>query len=630
MALFEGTTSQLELSLTVGSGEALGVRQFTVQERMSSLFVISLEAMSTNPNVDLDGIVGEPARFSLRTGPWERAWSGVCNRLQQVAVEDQGLSTYHLTIVPTLWLATQRRNHRIFQQISELDIVLEMLGEWGIEPVQRLSGKYKKRKYRVQYAESDFAFMSRMLEDQGISYYFEQQGEETKLVLSDAPESRAPRAQKLVFLDRHMNTQADYVTAVRIGKQVRPGRYTMRDHDYRLPADYNLVASAAEDGGAIEQRLEQFHYTPGAFLFHTERGEPTPHADDRGKTRTDEAEANAIAQKRLAARRESALVCTFDSNAIDLEPGVVMSMLDHPHAKLSENQPLLVVETTLSGDVHNVTLSCETRSASSPYRPPLTTRKPKIAGVECATVVGPKGEEIHTDEFGRVRVAFHWDRESTWDERSSCWIHVSQPWGGVGFGGSNLPRIGQEVIVDFLGGDPDRPIITGRVYTNLQKTPYKLPDNKTQSGWKSNTSPTNGGYNELMFEDKQGQELVRFQAEKDHHELVKNDRASTIGNDRTTNIGNDESQSVGNNLMQQVQNSLTEMVGLNRARAVGNDENVQVGRNMTTTVGEVVQIVCGKSSLTMDKDGNITLQGTKITVTGSDHVQVASELIDLN
>src|SRR6185503_1113157 len=151
---------------------------------------------------------------------------------------------------------------------------------------------------------------------------------------------------------------------------------------------------------------------------------------------------------------------------------------------------------------------CRAVSADVPYRPELCTPKPVVHGVESATVVGPAGEEIYTDEVGRVRVHCHWDRESGMDEKSSCWVHVSQPWGGAGFGGTNLPRIGQEVIVDFLGGDPDRPIITGRVYTNLQKTPYKLPENKTQSGWKSSSSPSTGGYNELRFEDKKGQEHV--------------------------------------------------------------------------------------------------------------------------
>jgi type VI secretion system secreted protein VgrG len=273
-----------------------------------------------------------------------------------------------------------------------------------------------------------------------------------------------------------------------------------------------------------------------------------------------------------------------------------------------------------------------------PYRPALRTPKPRAQGVENATIVGPPGQEIHVDEFGRVRVQFHWDREGQRDASSSCWIHVSQPWGGAGFGGTNLPRVGHEVIVDFLGADPDRPIITGRMYTNLQKTPYKLPDNKTQSGWKSNSSPETGGYNEMMFEDAAGQELIRMQAEKDLHKLVKNDEGVQIGNDRTSAIGHNEDQTIGNDFMKQVMNNAREMVGMNRSRGVGANETVEVGQNQqitvgstqTTKVGDKIEIVCGKSSIVLEKSGKITISGSDITINSSGHTQVTGDPIDLN
>lgn len=196
-----------------------------------------------------------------------------------------------------------------------------------------------------------------------------------------------------------------------------------------------------------------------------------------------------MARRRLDGSRSEALSCAFDTNALDLAPGVVLSMIGHPQRDLGEDRRLLVVASTLTGTVGaRLQHHCEAHRADVPYRPLPKTPRPRVMGVESATVVGPAGEEIHTDEFGRVRVHFHWDRESRMDEKSSCWIHVSQSWGGAGYGGVNLPRIGQEVVVDFLGGDPDRPIITGRVYTNLQKVPYSLPASKTQSGWKSNVT----------------------------------------------------------------------------------------------------------------------------------------------
>jgi type VI secretion system secreted protein VgrG len=360
----------------------------------------------------------------------------------------------------------------------------------------------------------------------------------------------------------------------------------MRDIDYRRPATYPLVSTAA-GGEGVEQKLERFHYTPGAFLFESDKGEDTPFADDHGKHRADEAEAQTLTGKRLAAKRGDALTCAFATNVIDLSPGTVMSVLDHPHHVLADGKRHLVVSSRIDGKRdQDFSHAVEVRSAAEPYHPEVRTPKPKVQGVESATVVGPAGEEIHTDEFGRARVQFHWDREGKMDENSSCWIPVSQPWGGAGYGGSNLPRVGQEVLVDFLGGDPDRPMITGRVYTNLQRTPYKLPDNKTQSGWRSNTSPTTGGYNELMFEDKAGGELVRMQAEKDHHTLVKNDQQHVVGRDRTRSVKRNEDVTVGKNRSKHVVENERVHIGQSQSNAIKVNRSTEVGQIDATVVGQ--------------------------------------------
>jgi type VI secretion system secreted protein VgrG len=584
------TTPLRNLSAQVASGDTLDVREFTVRQRISSLFEVTLVALSDNADIDFDAVVGQPARFQMHAGTSGlvpvRFWTGICKHLQQIAVEETGVSTYELTLVPPLWFATQRRNHRIFQQISELDIAKKILAEWGIEPEYRVTGTYKTRKFRVQYAESDFAFLSRMLEDAGISYYFEQGDTQTRLVLSDAPQASERRHAPIAFKDNPTTSpDREYVTHVRVGQRVRPGRYTLRDHDTRLAASYQLLASAETPGAGVEARLERFHYAPGAFLFGADQGEGSPHADDKGKTRSDEKEGAAVARRRLEAKRASAKVCSFETNAMDLAPGVVMSIVDHPRSDLAAGKPLLVVEATHTGTADGPwTHRCEARRADIAFRPPLSTPRPKISGVESATVVGQAGQEIHTDEFGRVRVHFHWDRESRMDDNSSCWIHVSQAWGGAGYGGSNLPRVGQEVLVDFLGGDPDRPVITGRLYTNLQKTPYKLPDNKTQSGWKSNSTGATGGYNEIMFEDLAGNELVRMQAEKDLHKLVKNDEEVTIGHDRTKLVKNDDDLTVGHDRTRLVENDEEVTIGHDRTRVVKNDESVTIGNDRTKLV----------------------------------------------
>ncbi len=599
------SSGKKNIEVQIASGDALEVSQFSIHARLSSMFQVNLVVTADNASIEFDEVVGQPAKLSIVAGMHNRFWSGVCNNMEQVRVEPSGLSTYQLSIVPTLWFLTQRKNYRMFQHISEPDIALKLLKEWNIEPKMQIDkGAYKKRKYRVQYGESDFAFMSRMLEDAGVTYYFEQDGDETKLVLSDAPQSNARRGSTLMFMDdtSMINSVAlEYATSVRIGQRVRPGKITIRDHDYRKPPNYKLMSSASK-GLAVEDRLERFHYMPGAFLFGADSGDATPSADDKGKTRTDEKEAKVLAQKRLDAKRGSGRTATFETNAYDLCPGVVLEMSAHPHAILSEGKGLLVVEASLNGTSRGEwSQHCEVRGVDAPFRPEMVTPRPNVSGVESATVVGPPGEEIHTDEFGRVRVHFHWDRESKMDDNSSCWIHVSQPWGGAGYGGSNLPRVGQEVLVDFLGGDPDRPVIVGRVYTNLQKTPYKLPDNKTQSGWKSQSSPGGGpsNYNELMFEDKKGEELVRMQAEKDLNKLVKHDESVAIGHDRTKQVGHDDALTVGHDRTRQVGHDEMVQIGNDRTRLVGNNESVTVGSNRTKVIGANESTLIGVSQTEM-------------------------------
>jgi type VI secretion system secreted protein VgrG len=633
--------SKQNLTVSIASGDALDVREFSVVERMSSLFEITLLVVCENPDLDFEAVIGGAASFSMSGGfelsPQVRTWTGLCTEAQQVSVEETGLSTYHLVLHPLFWLTTQRRNYRMFQQLSELDIVLEVLDDWGIKPDQRLSATYKKRKYRVQYAESDFDFISRMLEDAGISFFFQTVDGASKLVLCDAPQTNEARPA-IPFRDSPSHADREHVTAVRAGRRLRPGKYTMRDHDYRKDPQLKLIAEGkAMKATELEQKLERYHYTPGAFLFGTDKGEATPHADDKGKARTDEGEAATLAQKRMDAKRGPARTFTFETNVLDLGPGSVTSFVDHPLRDLAPDKRLLLVEVVRSGrDQEECTTTCEARSADVAYRPAMITPKPKIAGVESATVVGPPGEEIHTDEFGRVRVHFHWDRESKMNDDSSCWIHVSQPWGGSGYGGSNLPRVGQEVIVDFLGGDPDRPIITGRVYTNLQKTPYSLPLNKTQSGLKSNSTGGTGGYNELMFEDAAGKELVRFQAERDHHTLVKHDEENIVGRDRTTFIKRNDSLTVNKDLSKHVLCNEREVTGQNRT--------VSVGINRTAHVGAVETVVVGAKIVTMvsapggapgpgtthtfqhDKIELATPGGAKITLSGNDITLTAANI----
>ena len=594
------TSEEAAFTLSVASGDALDVREVTAHERISALFSIKVTAVAHEADIDFEAIVGKPAGFEVKTRGQRRAWTGVCKELHQVAAEESGLSTYAIEIVPVLWLATQRRNHRMFQGLSDVDIATALMAEWGVTPVQQLSGTYKKRKVRVQYGESDFAFLCRLLEDAGVSFYFAEQGDETALVLTDAPHANDARPVLIPFRDHPSDADREHVTAVRVGRKVQPGRYAVRDHDYRRPPSFKLMGTAALAEG-VEAALEEFHYAPGAFLFEGANGGGTPTADDRGQYRADPAAGDAMARRRLEAKRSEALSCAFETNAIDLAPGVVFGICWHPQRELGDDKRQLVIASTMAGKTGaRLRHACEARVAEVPFRPALSTPKPKVQGVESATVVGPSGEEIHTDEFGRVRVHFHWDRESKMDEQSSCWIHVSQAWGGAMFGGVNLPRVGQEVLVDFLGGDPDRPVIVGRVFTNLQRVPYKLPDNKTQSGWKSASTGGTGGYNEIMFEDAAGKELVRVQAERDLQKLVKHDERVSIRHNRSTCVGSIDATTVGD----------THVVMI----APPAEGGPQASSSITMTDKKIVLDTGAGATITLDRD--------KITIEADDLVEI--------
>lgn len=651
------------LSVTITSDAALDVREFVVEQRLSVLFHIRLRVVSDDHAIDLDAVIGQPASFSIYHGMDERTWTGVCRVMELVRHTDDGLSTYDIVIVPWAWLLTQRRNQRMFQRLSEPEIACRILSDWGIRVESRLTETYKRREYRIQYGESDHALVCRMLEESGISYCFETLDNESTMVLTDAPGRREPRAGRLQYCDDVTLANGEYATQARVRREVCPGAFTLSDRDLRLAPTYPLRATVEINGRAsVERTLEHHCLLPGAFLFEASKGDGTPLADDHGPFRSDEREVLAVAKKRLDAGRESAKVFSFETNALDIAPGMVVFIEGHAHPDFS--QSLLIVASTLKGTNDGAwTHACEGRHAAIPYRPPLVTCKPRVAGTETAMVVGPHGEEIHTDELGRVRVHFFWDRESKMDENSSCWVQVAQGWAGAGFGTVHLPRVGQEVLVGFLGGDPDEPIIVGRLFTALQRVPYSLPANKTKSGIRTSSSPGGNGYNELMFEDKAGEEFIEIHAQRDMKTRAKRDVKLDVGRDRNVVVQHDDEVVVGRNAARNVRENAREAVGLHQSRFVGVNDVLDVGGDqcvtiagsqtvdvggacdvtiagsMTATIsgsrtetvgttiqwtaGGAIEISNGAASITMDAGGKITLMGTEIAIVSSGPVNVS-------
>lgn len=628
------STSSNQADATIATGDSLDVRTFAIKQGLSRLFHIDVRVVSRNLDIDFDEVIGKEASFALRTQWTSPSWQGICSQIDQVRVDDEGLATYALVIQPNAWLMTQRRNYRIYQYETELDIVKKLFTEWGVEHEERVDpANYKPRKYRCQYDETDFDFVSRMLEDAGVSYYFEEKSGKSVLVLDDGPQARSLSKPLLRFHDTPSVTDGEFVTRVSVSQRVRPGKVTLGDLDYRKGSQ-SQPRFSARGGLPQEQHLEQFHYEPGAFLYaQPSAGGNTPSADDRGGSRVDPQLANAKTENRLLGKRGDAKRITFESNAIDLVPGIIMSVANHPHRALSASTPMLVTESFIQGEHDDEwRVQAEVVPTDDPYKPALRSARPKVQGLESATVVGPDGAEIHTDEYGRIRVQFHWDREGKNDENSSCWVPSSQPWAGAGFGGVNLPRIGQEVLVEFLGGDPDRPVVIGRVFTETQSSPYKLPKYKEVMTLRSNTTgrmvmgaadggvipgPTssllggglpyspsqvndlmngggpfaaksadtqthNWGGSEISLNDKD--QVFYTQADKDRHDFTRSAAKAIIGAERTTTVGTDD--------LTHVENKQTTNVGSDQCLSVGGSQTIAVTGDLTETVtGRLEQVV---------------------------------------
>jgi type VI secretion system secreted protein VgrG len=581
------------LHLALASQETpLTVARFSVLEKISTLFRVELVVLSADPDIDPGAVVGQPAMFSASNQLRTRVWSGVCSAMRQIEAEPDGLSTYSISIVPTLWLLTQRRNHRIFSHLSAPEIAKKLLEEWQIEADFRVSDPHPRLEQRVQYGESDHAFLCRILEEAGISFFFEDDIESgSRLVLHDRPNTAPPRAAGRLPFQTLSVEAPEHVRDVRIRLETRPGQRTIRDYDFRRPR-LPLIARAAPVLGP-ESAYEQFEYRPGAFLIE---GDATPsmRGDDQGTARHDVNAGGALSKRSLRSTRISRKVVTFETTALDLSPGTVFAIERHPRFDLQADTALLVTELSLEGEADRAwTVRGVAVLAAETYRPPQATPRPSIAGLQSAIVVGPEGEEIHADEHGRVRVQFPWNREGQYDQGVSSWVRVSQGWAGAGYGMFTIPRVGHEVLVAFHEGNPDAPVIVGRVHNSMAQVPYQLPEHETVSTWRSMSTPGGGGFHEIRFDDATGQEQLHLRAEGGMAQLVKNDAAVEVGHTLKRFVRVDELSAVGGDHSVSVQGEERETTGRDRVVVVGGDQHAMVGGNDVIHAGAklVVKVV---------------------------------------
>lgn len=614
-----------------GSGlSRLDIRHYTVLERLSDPFVIHLLALSPAADLDPGDFVGQDATFRIDTGPQgARAWTAVVSSFELADVEERGLSTYELTLTPKLAVLQHRVNCRVFQRKSAPEIAKELLSEWEIEAEERLSEDHKTLEYRVQYHESDLAFLRRVLGEAGISYFFEQQGEETKLVLCDQPQRAEESHQALPYRSSdHDDIDGPHVRFVVARKAIRHEAVTIGDFDMRRPA-YGILHSAERGGGGDDRPLlEHYEYRPGSGLSAGTGGgaSDTPTADALSSARVDEHLGRSAARSALEGQR--GLEIELQSNVSWLAPGSAFSITNHP--KLNGKR-LLVTSAKITGkSTGSFSAIAVARHADGQIRPEPVAR-PVMPGMQSAIVVGSSGEEIHTDEFGRVRVQFHWDRAGAFDHKSTCWLRTSEGWGGAGFGLLSLPRVGHEVLVDFVAGNPDEPIIVGRVHGSTTPPAFGLPGHISKTGWHTQSTPGGDGFHEVTFDDKKGQELVFVRSEKDFRGVVQREEEETALRDRVGQIG-------GN-----LTTSITEVDSLTAAAwsalmgKVGDIENIlHMGAPTVASTLTLREMVPGKITLTTGgtmvqllddeiyvvADANLKIKGKDVKVDGGPSVHI--------
>jgi type VI secretion system secreted protein VgrG len=598
----------IEIKTPLGEGVLLFERMVG-HEALGTPFEYKVSVLSKDIDLQLTDLLGQTATITvITTRETKRYFNGYVTSFSFVGTAG-ALARYEMTLRPWFWLLSMGSNCRIFQNKDAVAIAKEVWSEAGFTDVRdALAHKpYPKLEYSVQYRESDFNYVSRLLEHEGIYYYFEHDEDKHTLVLADAPDSHKPTSkyEEVPYFpptsDGHRRT--DHLSSWAVGQQIRPGAYATTDYDFTRPradltSKLNLPASHSM------ANFEVYDY-PGRYV------------------------ENEVGQKKVKVRLEEhqadQQVISTSGDVMGLSVGASFTFTDYPRE--DQNAAYLVVGSTYQASTNAYASGAggELEFQGSyvlvpklnPYRVPTHTLKPKMDGPQTAVVVGKAGEEIWTDKYGRVKVQFRWDRLGKSDEEASCWLRVSQSWAGSKWGAIFIPRIGQEVIVDFLEGDPDQPIVVGRVYNGANMPPYDLSANQTQSGIKTRSSKggTPDNFNEIRFEDKKGSELLAVQAEKDQTTLVKHDQTSTIKNNKTVTVEKEYDLKVNEKYDIKV--------------GPGVHLTAEKNGKLNVTALQEITLTCGAASLTLKLDGSVEIKGTQIKLAGLS-ISLAAMSVNLN
>ena len=589
----------LFIQSSLGPNELL-LESFSGSEGISRIFSFQLELLSENRKIRFEDVLGRDISFGVRgaeEGDEPRYIHGIVTAFSQKP-DTERLARYSATVSPRLWILTQKYNCRIFQNMTVPDILKDVFA--GLDLAWELRGKYVKKDYCVQYRETDLNFASRLMEEEGIFYFFRHARDSHKLVIADSKSSHQdiPGDASLIYDDLGGGLREEArISGWAKTQELGPGKYSLQDYCFETPttnlyAFQDILPSTAV--GKVTHKLKVGGNERFVVYDYPGRYEKKPDGDERVH--------HAMEQLEMAQ-----ITIRGEGNAFSLIPGYRFTLNRHPNADGSYVVTFLSHSASEGGfhsgseigDNHYSNFF-EVMPFSLSYRPRPSTVKPQVRGCQTAVVVGPAGEEIYTDKYGRVKVQFHWDREGQKNDSSSCWIRVGTHWAGKQWGGLHIPRIGQEVIVDFLEGDPDRPIIVGSVYNANNMPPVSLPADRTQSGLVSQTSPGGGGYNQILFEDLAGKEDIRIHAQYDMNETVEHDRTTDILHDDTLRISRHRTTSIGGN----------------RTTAVSGNCKTDVGEKSTLTAGKEIVLETGQAKMVMKATGEIEITGLQITIKG--------------
>jgi type VI secretion system secreted protein VgrG len=646
------------ISITTPLGDdVLLLQSFTGQEGISQLFHFQLELFSQKAPIKLESIIGQNVTVNMiLTDGSTRYFNGFVSQFAQTS-QDSQFTYYQAEMVPWLWFLSQTSDCRIFENKTVPEIVMQIFQEFGFRDFRiALQGTYERLDVAMQYHETEFNFISRLMEQEGMFYFFEHEQGKHTLVITDQPAAHPalPGTPTVSYQPEDASGAGrDVVTRFALKHEWRPGKYAMNDYNFELPSTDLEVASASRVEVGGNRRYELYEY-PG---------------DYRRK-----AQGESLARIRMQEVESISLVVSGTSTCRGMAAGYRFTLTGHDRQDLNQTYVITKVQHEAKGNngagaggTATYTNDFIAVPDSVPFRSLRVTPEPVVRGPETGAVVGPKGEEIFVDEYGRVKVQFHWDRQGKNDENSSGWIRVVQPWAGKQWGTLFIPRVGDEVVIEFLHGDLRRPVVVGSLYNGEDRPPVSLPAGQTITTIKSSSAKGGGGSNEMRFEDKKGSEEIYLHGQRDWRTVVEHDQYETIGNNKTVEVGGNRTETVGRVQTLTIGAAFQVTVGAAMNERVGSDKQVNVGGNLSETAGKDLRLnigvdgrltigrnlslaagngitveaqkavtisaadgltlKCGQAAIVLKKNGDISITGKEILVKGSGDIILKGQKI---